>query len=68
MIVGLLLSWALIAVMFGVTTWILPGMEVSGGFWGYIWVALLFGLVNASIVTVPEVVILVPSVLKNIAG
>ena len=51
MIVGLLLSWALIAVMFAVTTWILPGMEVSGGFWGYLWVSLLFGIVNAIIGT-----------------
>jgi len=51
MIVGLLLSWALIAVMFAVTTWILPGMEVSGGFWGYLWVSLLFGVVNAIIGT-----------------
>ena len=52
MIVGLLISWALIAVMFAVTTWILPGMEVSGGFWGYLWVSLLFGIVNAIIGTV----------------
>ena len=51
MIVGLLISWALIAVMFAVTTWILPGMEVSGGFWGYLWVSLLFGIVNAIIGT-----------------
>ena len=51
MIVGLLISWGLIAVMFAVTTWILPGMEVSGGFWGYLWVSLLFGIVNAVIGT-----------------
>ena len=51
MIVGLLISWGLIAIMFAVTTWILPGMEVSGGFWGYLWVSLLFGIVNAIIGT-----------------
>ena len=51
MVFGLLISWALIAVMFAVTTWILPGMEVSGGFWGYLWVSLLFGIVNAIIGT-----------------
>jgi putative membrane protein len=52
MIIGLLISWGLIAVMFAVTTWILPGMEVTGGFWGYLWVSLLFGIVNAIIGTV----------------
>ena len=52
MLVGLLISWAVIAVMFAVTTWILPGMEVSGGFWGYLWVSLLFGIVNAFIGTI----------------
>ena len=56
MIVGLLISWALIAVMFAVTTWILPGMEVSGGFWGYLWVSLLFGLVNAFIGTLLRII------------
>lgn len=56
MLVGLLLSWALIAVMFAVTTWILPGMEVSGGFWGYLWVSLLFGIVNAIIGTILRII------------
>jgi putative membrane protein len=56
MIVGLLLSWGLIAVMFAVTTWILPGMEVSGGFWGYLWVSLLFGIVNAIIGTLLRII------------
>ena len=56
MIVGLLISWALIAVMFAVTTWILPGMEVSGGFWGYLWVSLLFGIVNAVIGTILRII------------
>ena len=56
MLVGLLISWALIAVMFAVTTWILPGMEVSGGFWGYLWVSLLFGIVNAIIGTILRII------------
>ena len=56
MLVGLLISWALIAVMFAVTTWILPGMEVSGGFWGYVWVSLLFGIVNAFIGTILRII------------
>ena len=52
----MLLSWALIAIMFAVTTWILPGMEVSGGFWGYVWVSLLFGIVNAIVGTILRII------------
>ena len=51
MFVGLLISWAVLALAFVVTTSLLDGMEVSGGFWGYVWVSLLFGLVNAFIGT-----------------
>jgi len=51
MLVGLLISWAVLALAFVVTTSLLDGMEVSGGFWGYVWVSLLFGLVNAFIGT-----------------
>ena len=52
MLVGLLISWAVLAVAFAVTTWLLDGMEVSGGFWGYVWVSALFGIVNAFIGTI----------------
>ena len=51
MLVGLLISWAILAVTFAVTSWILSGMDVSGGVWGYLWVSLLFGIVNAFIGT-----------------
>ena len=47
-----LIGWALLAVAFGVTSWLLSGMEVSGGVWGYIWVSALFGIVNAIIGTI----------------
>jgi putative membrane protein len=47
-----LIGWALLAVAFGVTSWLLSGMEVSGGIWGYIWVSALFGIVNAIIGTI----------------
>ena len=47
----LLLSWLLFALAFAITSLILPGMEVSGGFWGYVWVSALFGLVNAFVGT-----------------
>jgi putative membrane protein len=47
-----LIGWALLAVAFGVTSWLLSGMEVSGGVWGYIWVSALFGIVNAILGTI----------------
>jgi putative membrane protein len=51
-LVRFLIGWALLAVAFGVTSWLLDGMEVSGGVWGYIWVSALFGIVNAIIGTI----------------
>ena len=47
----LLLFWLLSALAFALTSWIVPGMDVSGGFWGYLWVSAVFGLVNAFIGT-----------------
>jgi putative membrane protein len=32
--------------------WILSGVTVSGGVWGYIWVSALFGIVNVFIGTI----------------
>lgn len=45
----LLLKWAIIGVAFAITTELLGGIKVTGGFWGYVWVAALFGIVNAVI-------------------
>ncbi|MGH3112613.1 MAG: phage holin family protein [Gaiellaceae bacterium] len=45
--VRFLISWAVLAVAFAITSWLLDGMEVSGGVWGYIWVSALFGIINA---------------------
>ena len=47
----LLVRWAALALAFGITSWLLSGMDITGGFWGYLWVALLFGIVNAIIGT-----------------
>jgi putative membrane protein len=47
MLRSLLTSWALLALAFALTTWLLSGMSISGGLWGYIWVSALFGIVNA---------------------
>ena len=51
MLAGVFISWAILAAAFALTSWILSGMEVSGGLWGYLWVSLLFGIVNAIIGT-----------------
>jgi putative membrane protein len=52
----LLIKWALLAVAFAITAWLLTGMEVSGGFWGYVWVSALFGLVNVILGTLLRIV------------
>jgi putative membrane protein len=43
----LLLRWVVLAAAFAITDWILSGLDVSGGFGSYLWIALLFGLANA---------------------
>ena len=48
----LLIRIAIIMAAFGITAWLLDGMEMSGGFFGYLWVAILFGLVNAILGTI----------------
>jgi putative membrane protein len=55
---SLLIRWAVLAGAFAVTTWLLSGMEVSGGFWGYVWVSALFGIVNAIIGTILRILTL----------
>jgi putative membrane protein len=48
----LLVTWVVVAVAFGITSRLLPGMDVSGGFGSYLWVSALFGLVNAAVGTI----------------
>ena len=57
-VLNLLLGWAVLAVAFAITSWILDGMEVSGGFGGYLWVSLVFGLVNAILGTILRILTL----------
>ena len=52
LITVLLIRVAIIMAAFGITAWLLDGMDMSGGFFGYLWVALLFGLVNAVVGTI----------------
>jgi putative membrane protein len=49
--VALLLRWLALAAAFAITAWLLDGMDVSGGFGTYLWLALLFGLINSVIGT-----------------
>ena len=42
-----LLTWAVITVGIGVAAAFVPGIDVNGGFFTYLWVGLLFGIVNA---------------------
>jgi putative membrane protein len=52
---SLLIRWALLACAFALTAWIVSGLTVSGGVWGYIWVSALFGIVNAIVGTILRV-------------
>jgi putative membrane protein len=63
MFVVLLVRWALLAAAFAITSWILTGMSISGGFWAYVWVSALFGIVNAIIGTILRIVTLPLTVL-----
>jgi putative membrane protein len=53
---ALLVRWALLGVAFAVTAWLLSGMDISGGLWGYVWVSALFGIVNAIIGTILRII------------
>jgi putative membrane protein len=52
MLVALLIRWLALAAAFALTAWILNGIDVSGGFGTYLWLALLFGIVNSVIGTI----------------
>jgi putative membrane protein len=52
MLVALLIRLLLTALAFVITAWLLDGMELSGGFFGALWVALLFGVINTVIGTI----------------
>jgi putative membrane protein len=49
---SILLRLGLTALAFGITAWLLEGMELSGGVLGALWVSLLFGVVNAVLGTI----------------
>jgi putative membrane protein len=43
----MLLTWFVAAVSLGITAWILDDVTIEGGTLGLLWVAAIFGLVNA---------------------
>jgi putative membrane protein len=43
----LLIRWAVLAFSMWIATLIVPGITVDGGVGTYLWVALLFGLINS---------------------
>ena len=59
----LLVRWAALAISFWVATALIPGIDVTGGPGTYLWVALLFGLLNATLgsllkfLTLPAVIL-----------
>ena len=59
----LLIRWGALAAAFWVATALIPGIDVKGGFTTYLWVALLFGLLNATLgsllklLTLPAVIL-----------
>jgi putative membrane protein len=49
MVKAIIVSWFVLAAAIGLTAAIVPSVDVDGGFFTLLWVALLFGLVNALI-------------------
>jgi len=43
----LLIRWVVLAFSMWIATLVVPGITVDGGFATYLWVALLFGLINS---------------------
>lgn len=55
LLVKLLLRWAISAFVIWIAAALIPGIGVSGGLWSYLWIALVFGLVNAFIGSILKV-------------
>ncbi len=52
MVRAFLVYLVVVAAAFAITSWLLSGLDVSGGVFAYLWIALLFGLVNAILGTI----------------
>jgi putative membrane protein len=62
-IVSFLVRWAVLAATFAITSWILSGMTINGGFWSVLWVSAIFGIVNVLIGTIVRILTLPLTVL-----
>ncbi len=52
MVRSFLMYLVVVAAAFAITSWLLSGMTVSGGVFAYLWIALLFGIINAILGTI----------------
>jgi putative membrane protein len=52
---GLLLAWLVIAAAVVIAAWIVPGVEVEGGFWSILIVAAILAIVNVILGTILRV-------------
>ena len=59
----LLLRWAVLALSFWITTFVVSGIQIKNGAWNYFWVAALFGIINTvlgsilKLLTLPAVIL-----------
>lgn len=58
MIRWLVVSWAVNAVVLGITGWILSGVTFHGSGWTLVWSALVFGILNTVLKPVLKVITL----------
>lgn len=49
MLVALIIRWIVIALAVAITAWLMPGMQIQGGISGLLLISLVFGLINAII-------------------
>jgi putative membrane protein len=63
MVRSFLIYLVVVAAAFAITSWLLSGMNVSGGVFAYLWIALLFGLVSAILGTILRILTLPLTVL-----
>ena len=52
MIKRFLLTWLTLAVAIGLTAWLLPGVDIKGGFGSLLLISAAFGLINAILGTI----------------
>lgn len=58
MLRSLLIRWVILAVSFAITGALLDGMHVSGGIFAYLWIAAIFGVINAILGTIIKIITL----------